>query len=375
MSELHEVGAVNLAGFAPPSLRINEFSLSAAAEFAWNSAGRAPRQFVEAWAARHRLPDPEKAAQWWEHVEEPQRDMYISNLTSPSFWPQMDNLVKARKPARAGAGFLAGFPKEGRLEADIASAEHAVALAQSIPDDRLLEEARYTLAVLEAGRASRDLTVRLAGRKTLSESDKQDAATRLDRVHLWLEQAAESLSAWDSRVDLYPGQRHASQVSATLKNFQNTEAQLVETAYKLGLSAPFMYYARQRIGSWQTGTFPVSGSKVEHRLDVTERLKGPGPYAVTFEYTRGMEALQMDRVALVARRPDGAEQQVAEDVHSGRTGAWNVKNDYRLSLERYDPQARYFVVARVGVSASQRDSEKRTTQGDIFWRRLRDDKP
>jgi hypothetical protein len=156
---------------------------------------------------------------------------------------------------------------------------------------------------------------------------------------------------------------------------QVTDGQVVETARKLGVYAPFMSYVAQRIGSWQTGTFPIAGAKVDHRLDVTDRIKMPGVYVVTFEYTRGMEALQMERVALVVRRDDGPEQEVALDAHSGRTGAWNVQNEYRLPLREYDPRARYTVSVRVNVSASQRDQQKRTTQGDIYWQLERDKKP
>ena len=69
-----------------------------------------------AWATRHRLTDAEKVAQWWEQIEEPQRDLYISNLTSEGFWPQV-----ARFIAIAGAANRTGVPgrfRQGRpLEA------------------------------------------------------------------------------------------------------------------------------------------------------------------------------------------------------------------------------------------------------------------
>jgi hypothetical protein len=116
----------------------------------------------------------------------------------------------------------------------------------------------------------------------------------------------------------------------------------------------------------------VSGQKVEHRIDVTDRIDGPGAYVVTFSYTRGMEALEMQRAAVVVRSPDGAEQEVAVDAHEGRTGAWNVKNEYTLRLKQYDPKARYTLMARLNVSTSQREENKRTTQGDIYWQRVRE---
>ena len=99
-----------------------------------------------------------------------------------------------------------------------------------------------------------------------------------------------------------------------------------------------MWYARVRIGSWQTGLFPKDGSPVDHRIDVSQVVRAPGTYVVTFDYTEGHEALEMRRVALVERSADGAEREVAVDAHTGRTGAWDVKPEYTLRLTRHTPR-------------------------------------
>jgi hypothetical protein len=371
LGELHQAGVVSLAGFAPPSLRINDFSLSAAAEFAWNTAGRKPRDFVLAWATRQRIADPEKVAQWWQLIEEPERNLYISQLPSAGSWSQLEPLLKSRQPARPGSGLLIGFPKPGGLDEDIVSVRKALSLAQSMPQERFVHETRYTLALLEAARAARDLTLRLSGRKALSDTDKKDSAALFEQIYLALEEAATALASWDRSLELYPGQRRQSQVDAAVDGLRTISGSVVDAARKLGLKAPFMSFTRGRIGSWRTGTFPISGQKVDHRIDVTDRIDGPGAYAVTFLYTQGMEALEMQRVALSARLPNGTEQEVAVDAHEGRTGAWHVKNQYTLRLKQYDPQARYTLVARLNVSTSQREPQRRTSQGDIYWQRVR----
>ena len=396
MSELHKAGVVNLIGFAPGLARINELALTAAAEYAWNADGRTPRDFILAWATRRWFGDPEQAVQWWQCIEEPQRDIYISQLPSVGPWSSWQRLVESRQAARPGSGLLLGFPKPATLEDDIAAVRRAVALAESMPESRLplesrywldsqrrvrrlgpakarlVHESRYTLALLEAVRAARDLTIRLEGRKVLNEADQKDAANLFEQVYVGLEQAGTSLADWDENLNLYPGQKHQLQVGGAVETFRTIMGSVIDTARKLGLKAPFMSYARGRIGSWTTGTFPVSGQKVEHRIDVTDRIDGPGAYVVTFSYTRGMEALEMQRAAVVVRSPDGAEQEVAVDAHEGRTGAWNVKNEYTLRLKQYDPKARYTLMARLNVSTSQREENKRTTQGDIYWQRVRE---
>ncbi|MDD4267711.1 MAG: hypothetical protein GXY25_16420 [Pirellulaceae bacterium] len=376
MGELHEVGAVNLVGFATPSLRLNEFALSAAAEFAWNSSGRTPREFVLAWATRHRLTDAEKVAQWWEQIEEPQRDLYISNLTSEGFWPQVARFIADRRGGQPGTGFLAGFAKDGRLEADIAGAAHAATIADSIPDKRFLHEARYTLAALEMARASRDLTVLLAGQKTLSPSKRKEAARLFEQIHLALAQVAEELVAYSRCVSLYPNQKHetpADHFPMGWPKLDAIERGAVETARALGVDAPFMSYVPQRIASWQTGTFPASGEKVDHRIDITGQITRPGVYLVSFDYTRGLESLQIERVALTACPPGGGEQEIAVDIHRGRAGATNLQHEYALRLPQYDPQVRYTLLARVGISTSQADAQNRTSQGDIHWRQVKED--
>jgi hypothetical protein len=372
MSELHQAGVVNLIGFAPGLARINELALTAAAEYAWNADGRTPRGFILAWATRRRFSDPEKVAQWWQCIEEAQRDIYISQLPSAGPWSSWQRLVESRQAAQPGSGLLLGFPKPATLDDDIVAVRRAVSLAESMPETRLLHGSRYTLALLEAVRAARDLTVRLTGRNVLNEADEKDAANLFEQVYVGLEQAGKSLTDWDQSLELYPGQKQQLQVGGTVETFRTTMGTVIDTARKLGLKAPFMFYARGRIGCWTTGTFPVSGQKVEHRVDVTDRIDGPGLYAVTFSYTQGMEALEMQRAALVVRSPDGAEQEVAVDAHEGRTGAWNVKNEYALRLQQYNPKARYTLVARLNVSTSQREEPRRTTQGDIYWQRVRE---
>ena len=99
MSELHKAGVVNLAGFAPGLARINELALTAAAEYAWNSGGRTPRDLVLAWATRRRLSDPEKVAQWWQCIEEAERDIYISQFPSAGPWSSWQRLLETRQAA------------------------------------------------------------------------------------------------------------------------------------------------------------------------------------------------------------------------------------------------------------------------------------
>ena len=105
LGEFHQAGVASLAGFAVPSLRTNDLTLSAAAEYAWNSTGRTPQEFVLSWATRQRLLDPEKVVQWWELIENPQRDFYNSQLTAAWSPDRMARSIAERQPVH----FLKGF--------------------------------------------------------------------------------------------------------------------------------------------------------------------------------------------------------------------------------------------------------------------------
>jgi len=375
MSEFKDAGVRCLAGFAPPTFRVNDICLSAAAEFAWNASGRTPREFMLAWATRHYLPDPEKVAEWWELIEEPQRDVYISRAVSDRFGRELGRLLDARQPAALGSGFLAGFPEQGGLEADIERARQALPIAKSISHERFTHATEYTLGILEAVQGARDLTMRLADRKTLTEADKKDATVLFEQTYAGLARSIEALPAWNNCVRLYPGQKPRTAGMRALLYLEDAQRMLVRYARELGLDAPFIWYARQQIDSWQTGTFPVDGKRVDHRIDVTEFVKRAGTYVVTFDYTKGHEALQMQRVALMAQVGGGPDQEVAVDAHTGRTGAWDENSQYTLRLKHYDPKARYMLVAQVNVTTTARDIKARTTQGDIYIQCLPESKP
>ncbi|MGI6417776.1 MAG: hypothetical protein ACOX1P_19145 [Thermoguttaceae bacterium] len=42
-------------------------------------------------------------------------------------------------------------------------------------------------------------------------------------------------------------------------------------------------------------------------------------------------------------------------------------------MPQYDPQVRYTLLARVGISTSQANAPNRTSQGDIHWRQVKED--
>jgi len=239
LGEFRQFG-VNLTGYVPDSLRAydNEFTLSAAAEYAWNSAGRTPREFVVSWATRHRLPDPEKVAQWWQLVEEPQRNLCNSDMVPPGpsavsgYWFSLPGKLVARQPV-----LMAGFSTPKELEENLDSLHRALALAEFMQNAYFVEATRYTLSMLEAGKAVHDLSLRLAGRAALTDADKRDAAALLERAYSDVGRAIQAITAWGNLAQYSVGDnRNTTGMVASLRKACGL---IEESAKKLGLDAVF----------------------------------------------------------------------------------------------------------------------------------------
>lgn len=110
-----------------------------------------------------------------------------------------------------------------------------------------------------------------------------------------------------------------------------------------GSTFGFLAGTYTRLGGWSRDNCVESGMWLT--LDATAAIAKPGVYQVEFEYERGAHGMSLNRVQLLANG-----QPVADDAHSGWTGAGSRGNVYSLSLPEYDPSARYEVVAEMASS-------------------------
>jgi hexosaminidase len=75
---------------------------------------------------------------------------------------------------------------------------------------------------------------------------------------------------------------------------------------------------------------------------VTASLHGAGMYTLHLNYEGGADALAVTSAQLLR---DGSV--VADDVHAGWTGGVHYGRVYHLSLENYNPAARYVLRVRL----------------------------
>lgn len=123
-----------------------------------------------------------------------------------------------------------------------------------------------------------------------------------------------------------------------------------EPAAAYGTPAQQREYEQSGIWRWvSTDIVPSSKEKPRRMLvDVTDRLKEAGTYAVTWQYLEGADGLFILSTGLYSAataqpRPEDLRQ-VALDRHDGFTGGGNSRNVYTLTLPGRDPALHYFVV-------------------------------
>lgn len=109
-------------------------------------------------------------------------------------------------------------------------------------------------------------------------------------------------------------------------------------------------------GRWEPSQMGEQAHEV--RWDISSLLKEPGSYRFEFSYARGAHALKIEKLQLLA---DG--KVLAEDVHSGITGAANNRNVYVLKLDQIEPGKKYELAATVASSGGN------DSFGDIWMSR------
>jgi hypothetical protein len=112
-------------------------------------------------------------------------------------------------------------------------------------------------------------------------------------------------------------------------------------------------YEQDGIWRWVTADIVPSSKDQPRRMlvDVTDRIKEAGTYAVTWQYLDGPDGLFILSTGLYSAattqpKPEDLTE-VAMDQHDGFTGGGNSGNVYTLTLPRRDPALRYFAMGLI----------------------------
>jgi hypothetical protein len=305
-------------------------------------------------------------------------DLAGSRFPMRLFWDPATSLLDGTTEMAFGAGLLAEIRSAGHLQANIAAAREALALAQGLGDPACLAESQVVLNAYLFLAALK--TIADALRQPLPPSAGQPLAAGLPAALAALDAAAEAivvgLWAWGCLVYPPTPRQPPHRLEETMSVFAQVVTEAYRAASRLGVVDPRPAYRDRLLGGWTAADFPTPTATL--RFDATDLLAGPGPYRVMFRFTGG--AYGLDILAVSFREADaGGEREVARVApkaygygdsppppHIGRYEAWN---DVRLDLAEVKPGARYCVTAEVRGVPADAPAGRRTCNGAVLLRR------
>ena len=98
----------------------------------------------------------------------------------------------------------------------------------------------------------------------------------------------------------------------------------------------------KKIGEWKSSQISKGSSK-EVSFDATGFIDGNGSYVITFQFTNGLQRLDIDGIEVVRNGSDP----VGKDIHHGFTGGSQQANAYTIKVNNYQTGASFTVKAMI----------------------------
>ncbi len=373
MMEFHAKGIKCIYGYATPGNLWWDLNVNGVAEWAWNRDGRDIREFCRAWGARRGL-DPDLTAEWALTLGPASWDFYAARV--PYTWFFGDLVAQLRKGARFdyGEGFLEYIPTQAHMQADLRRAREAEAIAKKLGAADLIAESRAVGGYLEMLRLCRDISHAIAKARAAKPKPSDDQKARMSRLMAELDRVSAELTAalgdWAKAIAAADKSKPPGRFLDTVAQIEKTVSGIGEICAQFGIKDPGRVYRWHKIGEWKTEDFDKQ-SPLTRRIEVTQWIDGPGTYEVRFSYRSGRLGLVVTKVSLVSRSPDGEEKVEAVDEHRCHAGAWADRPSYMLKLDKYQAGRKYLVEMVISGGNPKAPRSKRSTNGDIMMRKLR----
>lgn len=382
MREFVDKGLRSFIGYATPSNRYYEFNVTAAAEWSWNSRGRTPREFAEAYAVHAGFRNPEKFAQWAETIgpvgwklagSRPVEKLIFGagGLVFVNGQIIQGSLAEALKQLEFGGEMLGEFESEKDFEDTVSEAIKALELAKKINEPSVIYESQCVLGVLGIMSSLRKVT----GALTLA--DERQKRERLARTFAELDDAARGLTGsvygWGMTVNPMPRNRLASRFRDTVDFAGHIADSELTIGRNLGLPDPNSPYRSRQVLEWKDGDFERS-SRVTLWADVSGLLSGPGEYDVTLRFQAGASGVATHGVALLFGKDRDTARFIDEDRWDFHIGRFDRYVDYWLTLPKKASRAeqigdRYFLRIELTGPDMSAPADRRTSHGIVTLRK------
>jgi hypothetical protein len=380
MQEFVDKRLSGVFGYATPSNRYYEFNITASAEWAWNSRGRSPREFSEAYAQRAGFPRPQRFGEWALMMGDVGWDLAGSRAIQRLILPDQalfeekqyrgSHQLKDLQPLQFGHGYLSEFPNRSYFERRMALAAQALNLAEAEGDVRMVDESRSVLGALRM----LDGLVDLSDSRSLPAERRVAAATAaLAQVDGAARVLANSVYRWGTTVNPLPREALPSRLRDTIDFASAVASAVWEIGRDLGIKDPYPAYRLRPVREWKTEDF-ATGAPTSLWADATRLSAGPGEYDVRFQFLDGKVGLDVHSVALFPGPHENQQPPLAVDPWNSHVGAYA---DYWLSLAKdgqsvWKPGDPLFLKLDVSLPPSNADTVQPTSHGVVLigksWR-------
>jgi hypothetical protein len=382
MNEFADKGLRCFIGYATPNNRYYEFNVTAAAEWGWNSRGRTPRQFAEAYAVSRRLPSPADFAEWadtlglvgWKLAGSRSVEKLVFGAGGLGFAEGRivpGGLLENLRTMDFGGEFLSEFDSRADFEDGRARVRKAMGLARKIGDPAVLYETQSVEGVLDLLAALRNIMGAMppAGGGA-ADKIMGPALNRLDDAARSL---TRSIDKWGLAVNPLPRNLLASRFRDSV-DFAAHAAEALRAAAGNALPPdPCPAYRSRTVARWTDKDFATSASAVLW-ADVSGELSGPGEYDVTLRFEDGASGVQTHAVTLL-RGPDrDSAIPIDEDRAEFHLGRYDRYFDFWLKLPpdvRGGPAAggRFFLKIEINGPPLEAPQDRRTSRGVVSLRK------
>jgi len=370
MQEFVDKKLTSLTGYVVIDNKMNDFNVTAAAEWSWNAHGRDEAEFARAWATRQGIKAVDRVAEWALKLGAAGWDIYGARLVERYFFrsARIKQAILSRAAPAFGDGMLRYIPDLAYLQRNAAECRDAVRLADQVGAPGMVAESRVIESYYRMLESIVTIQTLLSGNPSISLAVRrqlQDAANALAVAGAGNVMA---LRDWERAVRVGAG---GGRFMDSLKSSGDTVAVAVKALERFGVRAPELFASPQTVAQWTLKDFREKARR-EMVVEITEHVKAPGDFLVSFDYTRGWNGLHMWRAALAESPRDDADARtdLSADEHEGFAGYRSNGNVYRLKLEKHDPAKRYWLVADVRGTRPQDQKPGRVgCYGDILLQR------
>jgi hypothetical protein len=368
MGEFARKGLACVIGFAPPSNRFCEFNIMAAAEFAWNHAGRTPREFARAYARRAGIADTEGFADWADKIGPVGWDiagtaLFLRLIYSPDM--ALGKGTPLDEPVKGGFEVLS--PQQ--IEADLEQAREALATARRLRVADAIDETESDIASVKCLRALYRLSHAPADGAQASEGQVRAWAQDLEDLDQCAAVISTRLWRWGARMCARTNTGMPSYLLDTIRAVPQTADMARElVGARLGIADPHPEVRQHELGGWSENDF-VSGRRQTLSFDATPYITRPGEYSVCFAFTESAYSLDPKRVSVIAKEADATRRRFDSVSSTRRDALWSQHRELPVVIPELVPGCRYFVEVEAEGVPGDAPPNRQTCAGTIGIRR------